>query len=87
MIRYLFFVLLIFWSASARADIRLAVLEFRGVDVSPVLLHVLADDVRLSALEIGKSQKTSSDRLIVMTRENINQILVDQGLTVEESLG
>ena len=69
------------------ADVRLAVLEFRGIGVSNALLKVLADDVRAGVLDVSKGKKIKGEKLLIMTRENIVQVLKDQGLTPEDCTG
>ena len=49
MFRYLFLTLLFVLPQTALADVRLAVLEFRGVEASE-LLEVLADEARTGVL-------------------------------------
>ncbi len=63
--------------SDALAEIkRVAVLEFRGVDVQDAMLLKLSDQSRFAALEVLDHQKYS-----VITRENMMQILEDNGLT------
>ena len=69
------------------ADVRLAVLEFRGVGVSNGLLKVLADEVRTGVVHVSNGQKIQGEKLIIMTRENMMQILKDQGLSAEDCTG
>ena len=69
------------------ADVRLAVLEFRGVGVSNGLLQVLTDKVRSGVLDVSRGQKIKGEKLIIMTRENMLQILKDQGLSAEDCTG
>ena len=76
---FLFFcTLLMLLPNSAFADVRLAVLDFRGVGVSSSLLEQLADDVHSGLLSASKGQKRM--RLIMYTREKLEQRKV-QGLS------
>ncbi len=54
---------------------RLAVLEFRGVGIQPEYLLKLSDQSRRAALD-----SLPSDQYLIMTRENMLQILGDMGL-------
>ncbi len=53
---------------------RVAVLEFRGVNVQPAIALKLSDQARLAALDVLNRQDYE-----VMTRENMMQILSDMG--------
>ncbi|MEC7984311.1 MAG: tetratricopeptide repeat protein [Myxococcota bacterium] len=83
--------LLLFFIATfpnvASAQIRLAVLEFRGVEVKESLLRVLSDKVRSGVLHVSQGQQIRGEKLIIMTRENMQQVLQDQGLSAEDCKG
>ncbi|MEC7984312.1 MAG: PEGA domain-containing protein, partial [Myxococcota bacterium] len=90
MLRFVFTVFLVFlfcFPKNAMAEIRLAVLEFRGVGVQDSLLRVLSDKVRYGVLSVSDGQKIKGQELIIMTRENIQQVLKDQGKTGEDCRG
>ena len=53
---------------------RVAVLEFRGVNVQPAIALKLSDQARLATLDVLNRQDYE-----VMTRENMMQILSDMG--------
>ena len=69
---YLFLLFLQF--AFAVSPVRIAVLEFRGVNIEESALTLLADDVREGVL-IAVKNDTSSSQYLVMTRENMISIL------------
>ena len=79
--RFIFFIcsLLFFVPQSAFADIRLAILEFRGVATSTSLLELLTDEARTGVVHVSQGRKIKGQKIIIMTRENIRQILKDQG--------
>lgn len=58
-----------------------AILEFTSDDVPTSYLHDLSDQVRSSAVQ------TLTEEYVIYTRENIEQILLDQGKTLMSSLG
>ena len=73
------FQLILLWlcflsSADAQELLRVAVLEFRGVNVDPEILLKLSDQSRLSAVSALPKEQYS-----VMTRENMMMILNDMG--------
>ena len=77
MLNRVLFILLLSLSmvSNALADIkRVAVLEFRGVDVDTAILLKLSDQSRTAAVEI-----LSKDEYLIMTRENMLEILSDMG--------
>ena len=61
---------------------RLAVLEFRGVDIDQGILLKLSDQSRLAGLETLPSSQYE-----IMTRENMAQILSDMGKDISECIG
>ena len=71
---------------TAWAEVRLAVLEFRGVGVSETLLQVLSDKVRSGVLHVSKGQQINGEDLIIMTRENMIAVLNDQGFSAEDAV-
>ena len=74
-LRILVMLLIFLCSADALAETkRLAVLEFRGVGVDSMILHKLSDQARRAAVET-----LSQDEYLIMTRENMMQILSDMG--------
>ena len=79
MFRYFFCLLLLLLPQVSFADVRLAVLEFRGVGVSEGLLQVLADEARTGVVHITQGRKIKGEKLIIMTKENMMQVLKDQG--------
>ena len=79
--------LFLFFPRAVFADVRLAVLEFRGVGVSGVLLQQLADEARTGIVQTSNGQKIKGEKFIIMTRENMMQILKDQGLSAEDCTG
>ncbi|MEC7983678.1 MAG: PEGA domain-containing protein [Myxococcota bacterium] len=89
MYRYMFLCCLtiLFLPQTALAEVRLAVLEFRGVGVSETLLQVLSDKVRSGVLHVSKGQQINGEDLIIMTRENMMAVLNDQGLSAEDCTG
>ena len=52
------------------ADVRLAVLEFRGEGISSGLLKVLADEVRTGVVEISSGKRIKGEKLIIMIQVN-----------------
>ncbi|MEC7985971.1 MAG: hypothetical protein VX278_12475, partial [Myxococcota bacterium] len=64
MFRYFLCFLLLFFPQVSFAEVRLAVLEFRGVGVSDGLLQVLTDKVRSGVLYVSKGQKIKGEKLI-----------------------
>lgn len=87
MFRYVLCLLLYLIPQICAADVRLAVLEFRGVGVSSALLQLLTDEARSGVLRVSKGQKIDGETLIIMTRENMLQVLKDQGLRAEDCKG
>ncbi|MBM74409.1 MAG: hypothetical protein CMK59_03340 [Proteobacteria bacterium] len=78
--RYFLFTILIFFLPSTAWGVkRLAVLEFRGVNADEQLLGLLSDDVREGVLSVTKGQEVDSDELLVMTRENMMDMLTQMG--------
>ena len=62
-------------SAFAQAEIkRVAVLEFRGVAIEEAMLLKLSDQARAAAVDT-----LSKDEYLIMTRENMMQVLSDMG--------
>ena len=61
MFRYLFCLLLLLLPQVSFAEVRLAVLEFRGVGVSDGLLQLLTDEIRSGVLHVSKGQKIKGD--------------------------
>ncbi len=77
MLNRILFVLLLSLSmvSDAFAEIkRVAVLEFRGVDIQPAILLKLSDQSRTAAVQV-----LNKDEYLIMTRENMMQILSDMG--------
>lgn len=65
----------LFMISNAFADVkRLAVLEFRGVGIEQPILMKLSDQSRVTAADI-----LPKDKFLIMTRENLMQILTDMG--------
>ncbi|MEC7984558.1 MAG: TRAP transporter substrate-binding protein DctP, partial [Myxococcota bacterium] len=87
MFRYLFCLFFLLLPQVCFADVRLAVLEFRGMGVSDGLLQLLTDEIRTGVLHVSKGQKIKGEKLIIMTRENMMQVLKDQGLSAEDCTG
>ena len=87
MFRSLFCLFLLLLPQVSFADVRLAVLEFRGVGISDGLLSVLTDEIRTGVLHVSKGQKIKGEKLIIMTKENMMQVLKDQGLSAEDCTG
>ena len=88
MFRYfLLFTLYLFSTVAFGEQKRLAVLEFRGVGVNDGLLRVLSDKVREGVLDVSKGITIDGESLIIMTRENMERILKDQGKTAEDCIG
>ena len=81
---YLF--LLFLQVAFAVSPVRIAVLEFRGINIEESALTLLADDVREGVLIAVKNDSTNSNYL-VMTRENMMSILKEMGKGIEECTG
>ncbi len=83
------FVVILFFlfPSSAFADVRLAVLEFRGNGIAEDLLEILSDEVRTGVLSVSSGKKVNGEDLIIMTRENMLAVLADQGLTAEDCTG
>ena len=66
---------------------RMAVLEFRGVGVDAAALPVITDYVRSGVLEgIGKQQIDGQD-MLVMTRENMMDMLSSMGKSAADCQG
>ena len=84
---FLFFCTLMIFPKSAFAEVRLAVLEFRGVDVSESVRRILSDRVRSGVLKVSKGQKIKGEELLIMTRENIDQVLKDMGKSSADCKG
>ncbi|MEC7986236.1 MAG: PEGA domain-containing protein [Myxococcota bacterium] len=82
---------LLFWilflPSIARADVRLAVLEFQGIEVEESLLRVLSDKVRAGTLKASKGRKIKGQDLLIITRENMLEILKDMGKGIEDCKG
>ncbi|MEC7985972.1 MAG: PEGA domain-containing protein [Myxococcota bacterium] len=87
MFRSLFCLFLLLFPQVSFAEVRLAVLEFRGVGISDGLLSVLTDEIRTGVLHVSKGQKIKGEKLIIMTKENMMQVLKDQGLSAEDCVG
>ena len=65
----------LFYGTNAFAEQhRLAVLEFRGMDVEQKILFLLSDEIRSGILKVVDKQS-----ILVMTRESTLQILKDNG--------
>ena len=79
-IRLVFILLLtLVLETTAFAEVkRIAVLEFRGVDIEQTYLLKLSDQSRSAALEV-----LGTDDYLIMTRENIHQVLSDMGKDIE----
>ena len=72
---FLIFTLRCIYSSEAFAEVkRVAVLEFRGVGVEQVVLLKLSDQTRVAAVDV-----LPQDQYLIMTRENMMQILMDMG--------
>ena len=77
MVNQLFWVLvlnLLMMSSALAEQKRIAVLEFRGVRVEQPILLKLSDQSRISAVEL-----LDKEQYLIMTRENMMQILSDMG--------
>ena len=77
MFRRVLFILLLSLSivSDALANVKhVAVLEFRGVDVNQAILMKLSDQPRVAASEV-----LPKDQYLIMTRENMTEILSDMG--------
>ena len=86
MFRYFFCLLLLFLPQVSFAEVRLAVLEFRGTGLGESGLRILSDKVREGVLSVSQG-KVNGQKLIIMTRENMMQVLKDQGLSAEDCTG
>lgn len=63
------------WTSSAFAETkRLAVLEFTGIGIDPVVLGVISDSARAGIVNV-----VNTDQVLIMTRESISEILKDMG--------
>ncbi|MEC7984557.1 MAG: SUMF1/EgtB/PvdO family nonheme iron enzyme [Myxococcota bacterium] len=87
MFRYLLFLLFLLIPQVSFASVRLAVLEFQGAGIDPNLLQLLTDEVRTGIVHVTKGEKIKGEKLIIMTRENMMQVLKDQGLSAEDCVG
>jgi len=87
--RYIFLLLILLFCIPrfAFADVRLAVLEFGGTGIDKSGLRILSDKVREGVLEVSKHKRVDGEVLIILTRENIQQIIKDQGKTLEDCEG
>ena len=82
---YLF--LLFLQVAFAVSPVRIAVLEFRGINIEESALTLLADDVREGVLIALKNDSSNSSNYLVMTRENMMSILNEMGKGIEDCTG
>ena len=83
----MFMLIVYFLPSLAFATKRLAVLEFRGVGVDEQALPVITDYVRSGVLEgIGKQQVDGND-VLVMTRENMMDMLTSMGKSISDCTG
>ena len=87
MLRYLLCMLLYLFPNLSFAEVRLAVLEFHGVGLERTFVEMLTDEVRFGVLEASEGHKIKGETLTIMTRENILEILKDQGLSSEDCVG
>ena len=85
--RLLFLMLLYLLPSLAFATKRLAVLEFRGVGVEDAVLTILSDSVRKGVLDVTQEQKVDGDELLVMTRENMMDMLGQMGKSAADCQG
>ncbi len=86
----IFIVFLLSQFAFASTQMRIAVLEFRGIDIQESALTLLADDVREGVLVAVKqeiNQDNYQPKYLVMTRENMMSILKEMGKGIEECVG
>ena len=85
--RALLLVLIYCLPSLAFATKRLAVLEFRGVGVGDTVLMILSDAVRTGVLDVTQGKEVDGDELVVMTRENMMDMLNQMGKTAEDCQG
>ena len=85
--RTLFFLFLYLLPSYGFAAKRLAVLEFRGIGVEEALLTVLADKARAGALDASQGRDIGGGELMVMTRENMVDMLSQMGKGAEDCRG
>ena len=62
-------------------------LEFRGVGVGDTVLMILSDAVRTGVLDVTQGKEVDGDELVVMTRENMMDMLNQMGKTAEDCQG
>ncbi|MEC7986910.1 MAG: PEGA domain-containing protein [Myxococcota bacterium] len=75
-----FIVFLFVLLSSAYADLHIAVLEFRQIDLQEnSLALLLADDVRKGVIDSTQNRTSGGEAISVYTRENLLEILADQG--------
>ena len=85
--RFMFVLIIYFLPSISFATKRMAVLEFRGVGVDAAALPVITDYVRSGVLEgIGKQQIDGQD-MLVMTRENMMDMLSSMGKSAADCQG
>jgi hypothetical protein len=81
--QFFLYLLLCIFSISAHAqNKRIAVLEFTGIGVEPPILEKLSDQSRIVAANV-----LPQDTYLVMTRENMMQVLVDMGKDISCTSG
>ena len=87
MFRFVLLLILYLIPSFAFATKRLAVLEFRGVGVDEAVLRVMADDVRIGVLEGINKQQVDGHDILVMTHENMMDMLSSMGKTAADCQG
>ncbi|MEC7987619.1 MAG: SUMF1/EgtB/PvdO family nonheme iron enzyme, partial [Myxococcota bacterium] len=80
MFRILFFCCFYLLSRPVHADVRIAVLDFRGTALDDSVLPILTSKVRAGILYASKGQSIRGESLVMMTRENTMLLLKDMGL-------
>ena len=75
-----------FLPSTALATKRLAVLEFTGINVDNDFLFLISDTVRMGVLEELQNQDLD-DEILVMTRENMMDMLTQMGKTAADCRG
>ena len=71
----------------AFATKRLAVFEFRGIGIEEVVLTILSDAVRTGVLDVTQGEKVYGEELLVMTREDMMDLIAQKGKSVEDCWG
>ena len=71
-------------SSSAFADVHLVVFDFRGKGVDYGELDVIFEEVRTGVLNTIKDETINGKKITLMGRENMMEILTDQGISEED---